>query len=118
MTGFKAAAEDKIRRQEEELVVLQREKKMLEETVVKEKKKDKQSEDEKLTARAEKLLLERELMKMQEELETSRLTIARYEARLHRLEEVQERSSGRCLETGTTVVFAVLAIGCLLWFRH
>ena len=118
MTGFRAAAEDKIRRQEEQLVLLQREKERLEEFVVKENKRDIQTEDEKLTARAEKLILEREMMKMQEELEASYVTIARYEARLQRLEELQERRSGSIFETGAVVVFAILTLGWLLWSRH
>ena len=105
------SAERKNRKLEDNIVNLTRDNVNLEDKLKEEKEMGKMLYSDSISARAELLMLERELMKMQKESMTNQETIVQQEARVTRLEDCQKTS------TTAMVVAAALWMGLWVWAR-
>ena len=105
------SAERKNRKLEDDIVKLTRDNANLEDKLEKEKEMGKMLYSDSISARAELIMLERELKKMQQESTTNQETIVKQEARVTRLEDCQKTS------TSAMMVAAALGVGLWAWAR-
>ena len=126
MKDFCKAAQEKVRTSEDRLkqkrdVVdsLEKTNRFLEDVIKKGKEKEKLMEEDKIDRKAEILILEREVLKIQEDLATSHRTIGDYAARIKKLEEesTSTKIEGPKVVKTAAVATAVILAGVWAWRR-
>merc|ERR1719228_2889672 len=117
MKEFCRAALEKVKEKSEEVESLTRTKQLLEEMMTKEKEKEKSLLESNINARADVLVLQREVAKIQTELSISHRTIGQYVAKIKQLEEAKSTTTVGTIAMKTAVLAGVLALGCWAWKR-